>query len=256
MSGLPPERRISKFLGVFSLGLGAAQLAVPERVNDLIGVKDTTKTRTIQRLVGAQELSAGQGIFAFSPPTPVLWSRVAGDVVHLGLLARAHNDGRRNDKTKLRNTIAAVAGLGVIDLVVAARYQSRWPKEPTRGEPLPATKDQTELPDAHVEGRPAITIGASESEIRPRLQELGIHEYGEVEFRKAPGDRGTEVIVDTRKKVDTVKAELRKVKQLVEIGEIVRSDAAPEGAKGATRQMAQRPAKPLKEKEFEKAGRS
>src|SRR5689334_12457809 len=115
MSGLPPERRASKFLGAFSLGLGVAQIAVPERVNEL---------------VGAQELSAGQGIFSFSPPTPILWSRVAGDVLHLGLLAKAL-DNRRNDRTKLRNTIAAVAGIGLVDALVAARYQSRWPKEPT-----------------------------------------------------------------------------------------------------------------------------
>src|SRR3954465_4712062 len=121
MSGKPPERRMSKFLGAFSAWLGVAQLAVPERISDLIGMKDTPKTRTIQRLIGAQELTAGQGIFSFSPPTPVLWSRVAGDALHLGLLAKAF-DNRRNDKTKLRATIAAVAGIGVIDLLVAARY--------------------------------------------------------------------------------------------------------------------------------------
>src|SRR4051812_49674150 len=103
MSGLPPERRISKLFGVFSLGLGVAQIAVPERINDLIGVKDSPKARTIQRLVGVQELSAGQGVLAFSPPTPILWSRVAGDTAHLGLLAKAWNN-RRNDKDRLRLT--------------------------------------------------------------------------------------------------------------------------------------------------------
>src|SRR5437763_20514 len=106
MSGLPIERRATKFLGVFSLGLGVAQIAVPERINDLIGVKDSPKTRTIQRLVGAQEISAGQGAFSFSPPTPILWTRVAGDLVHLGLLGKAHTN-KRNDRAKLRNTIAA-----------------------------------------------------------------------------------------------------------------------------------------------------
>src|SRR3954447_8472310 len=253
MTGLPPERRISKFLGAFSLGLGVAQLAVPDRVNDVIGVKDTPKTRTIQRLVGAQELTAGQGIFSFSPPTPILWSRVAGDALHLALLAKAF-DNRRNDKTKLRATIAAVAGIGVIDLLVAARYQSRWPKEPTGVEPLPRMRDQQELPDAHVKGNPAVTILASEAEIRPRLQEFGIEDYGKVTFRKAPGDRGTEVVVETKKQTDKVKADLRRVKQLVEVGEVVRSDASPEGAE-LKRQIRQRPATPLKEKELAKAGR-
>src|SRR3954464_6785128 len=136
MSGLPPERRLAKFLGAFSFGLGIAQLAAPDRVNKLIGVKDTPKTRAIQRAIGVQELSAAQGIFAFSPPTPVLWSRVAGDVVHLGLLAKARGN-RRSDKSKLTRTIGAVAGIGLIDALVSARYQSRWPKEPTAGQNLP-----------------------------------------------------------------------------------------------------------------------
>ena len=252
MSGLPPERRVSKFLGAFSLGLGVAQIAVPERVNELIGVKDTPKTRTIQRLVGAQELSAGQGIFAFSPPTPILWSRVAGDILHAGLLLKAL-ENRRNDRTKLRNTIAAVAGIGVIDALVAARYQLRWPKEPTGAQPLPATRDQTTLEDAHFDGNPAITIRAGEDEIRPHLQEFGLLDGNRVTFRAAPGDRGTEVIVETSK-VDQTKAQLRQVKQLIEVGELVRSDAAPEGAE-AKRQLRQRPATPLKDKELEKAGR-
>lgn len=252
MSGMPPERRVTKFLGAFSLGLGVAQIAAPERVNELIGLHDNPKTRTIQRLIGAQELSAGQGIFSFSPPTPILWARTAGDALHLGLLARAYS-GKRNDKTKLRNTIIGIAAIGLVDALVAVRYQSRWPKEPTGVEPLPATKDNTELPDAHVPGNPALTIRATEAEIRPRLQEVGIAEYGNVIFRNAPGERGTEVIVETKKQTDKVKADLHRLKQLIEVGEIVRSDAAPEG-NVAKRQIFQRSAQPLAEKELAKAG--
>jgi ribosomal protein L30/L7E len=254
MSGKPPVRRASKFLGAFSLGTGIAQIAAPERINHLIGVKDTPKTRTVQRLIGVQELSAGQGIFSFSPPTPVLWSRVAGDLLHLGLLGKAL-DNKRNDRTKLRNTIAAVVGIGVLDALVASRYQSRWPKEPTGVEPLPTTRGEEEPMTEHYEGHPAVTILATEAEIRPRLRELEIDGYGEVEFRTAPGDRGTEVIVKTAKKTDTVKAELRKVKQLIEVGEIVRSDAAPDGT-SVKRQLTQRPGQPLSVKELEKAGRA
>src|SRR5215213_7682166 len=247
MSGQPPERRIAKFLGVFSFGLGVAQLAAPERVNDLIGVRDTPKTRAIQRAIGVQELTAAQGIFSFSPPSPVLWTRVAGDMLHVGLLVKALGN-RRNDQGRLRAALGAVAGIGVIDALVSARYQSRWPKEPTQGEPLPTTRQEEEPMDAHFEGNPAVTILATEAEIRPRLQEFEIESYGTVTFRRAPGDRGTEVIVQASKRTDKVKADLRRVKQLIEVGEIVRSDAAPEGGE-AKRQIRQRPAQPLKEKE-------
>jgi hypothetical protein len=253
MTGLPPERRLAKLLGAFSFGLGVTQLVVPDRVNKLIGVKDTPKTRTIQRAVGIQELTAAQGIAAFSPPTPVLWSRVVGDIVHLGLLANAVNNGRRNDKTKLFRTIGAVAGIGLLDTFVSARYQSRWPKEPTAGEPLPAKRDGDDELDAHFEGNPAITILASEAEIRPRLQEREIASFGDITLRQAPGGRGTEVIVQTKKNTEKVKAELRKVKQLIEVGEIVRSDSTPEGP-DAKRQLRQRAAQPLDEKELAKTG--
>src|SRR5436190_12863981 len=192
MTHQPPERMLAKFLGLFSFALGVAQLAVPGRVNKLIGVQDRPKARAIQRAVGVQELTAAQGIFAFSPPTPVLWSRVAGDIAHLGLLASAFDNGK-NDRGRLSATIASVVGIGVLDALVSARYQSAWPKEPTKGEPLPTRSDPNEF-EAKVPGNPAITILASEQEIRPRLQEFEIASYGDIIFRAAPGDRGTEVV--------------------------------------------------------------
>src|SRR4051812_48836887 len=117
MTGQPPERRLAKFLGLFSFGLGIAQLAIPDRINRLIGVNDTPKSRAVQRAVGVQELTAAQGIFALSPPTPVLWTRVAGDILHLGLLIKAL-EGRRNESSKLKNAIGAVAGIALVDVFV------------------------------------------------------------------------------------------------------------------------------------------
>src|SRR5437763_11602869 len=117
MSGQPPERKLAKFLGLFSFVLGIAQLTVPDRINKLIGVEDKPKNRMIQRAAGMQELSAAQGIFAFSPPTPVLWSRVGGDIVHLGLLVRAL-DNKKNDRGRLVGTIAAVVGITAVDSFV------------------------------------------------------------------------------------------------------------------------------------------
>jgi hypothetical protein len=251
MTKQPPERMLAKFLGLFSFALGVAQLAVPDRINKLIGVQDKPKARAIQRAVGVQELTAAQGIFAFSPPTAVLWARVAGDIMHIGLVAQAL-DNKKSDKAKLGATIGALVGIGVLDTFVSARYQSAWPKEPTQGEPLPTRADSTEI-EAKVPGNPSITILASEADIRPRLQELEIASYGDIVFRPAPGDRGTEVVVQTNKNSEKVKAELRRVKQLVEVGEIVRSEGAPEGSK-AKRQLFQRPAQPLNDKEFAKAG--
>ena len=92
-----------------------------------------------------------------------------------------------------------------------------------------------------------------------------------VTFTEAPGDRGTEIHVDLEheprggkvgelvtKLVATeprAKAmdELRRFKQLVETGEIARSDGTPE-REAAERKLKQRPAQPLEDSELEKAG--
>src|SRR3954451_12705153 len=90
-----------------------------------------------------------------------------------------------------------------------------------------------------------------------------------VSFKKAPGDRGTEIHVDVsqpggkiaqalkkvtgEEPVARVKDDLRRFKQLVETGSIARSEGTPEGEL-AGRKLKQRPAQPLDDSELEKAG--
>ena len=123
----------------------------------------------------------------------------------------------------------------------------------------------------------AITVNRPPDEVR-RLWQSSEHrpEYIEraqtsVEFKDAPGDRGTEIHVDLER--DTpggklgeavqklvgsgplakVKDDLRRFKQQVETGVTARSDGVPEGEL-AKRKLKQRPAQPLDESELEKAG--
>src|SRR3954462_9183112 len=120
--------------------------------------------------------------------------------------------------------------------------------------------------------RASITVFRPREEVQRRWAEhqSKFSEAGEVTvtFKDAPGDRGTEIYVD----VDTpgklgemaqkltgseplakAKDDLRRFKQLIETGEIPRSDASPEGEL-AQRKLKQRPAQPLDESELEKAG--
>jgi hypothetical protein len=123
----------------------------------------------------------------------------------------------------------------------------------------------------------AITINRSPDEVRQLWQSSQYRpEYiqsadASVSFRDAPGDRGTEVIVDlessapggklgevVQKLVGTeplakVKDDLRRFKQHVETGEITRSDGVPQGEL-AERKLKQRPAQPLEAAEAEKVG--
>jgi hypothetical protein len=266
MSAQGKERKLARFLGLFSFGLGTAQLVVPDRVNRIIGLQDNARNRGIQRAVGLQELSAAGGIFGMSPPTPFLWSRVGGDALHLTLLARALQ-GRRNDRAKLVRTIGSVAGIAVVDAVASGLYARSAPTDPYakqhEGEARQRSQEQEPVMEP-VKGNPAVTIAATREEIQRYLKEFDIEERGEVTFAQAPGDRGTEVHVDVKKKSALLKAvgedpeqkvrdDLRRLKQLIEVGEVTRSDGAPEGV-DAKRQINQRAAQPLGEKELAKAG--
>jgi uncharacterized membrane protein len=92
--------------------------------------------------------------------------------------------------------------------------------------------------------------------------EADVDNDGTVRFRTAPGGRGTEVRVDLRYRPPGGRAgrvvakllgeepdqqlrdDLRRFKQIAEIGEIVRSEGSPSG-QSTRQQVAQRPAQPL-----------
>jgi uncharacterized membrane protein len=114
----------------------------------------------------------------------------------------------------------------------------------------------------------AITVGRSPEEVQRLWQEHQprfIAEAGaNVEFKPAPGDRGTEIYVEAAEgglleklfgsaRLAKVKDELRHFKQVVETGEIPRSDSTPEG-ESVERKLKQRPAQPLPARDREKAG--
>ncbi len=91
---------------------------------------------------------------------------------------------------------------------------------------------------------------------------------GEVRFRPAPGGRGTEIHVTLRYWVPGGKLggavaryfgedphqqlddDLRRFKQIIETGEVVRSEGAP-GGKRARREFPQHPAQPLTDDELQ-----
>ena len=118
----------------------------------------------------------------------------------------------------------------------------------------------------------AITVLAPQAEVERRWQELrsdeevfrvlGDVDPASVRFAPAPGDRGTEIHVDHELPGGAVKEKLQRVvgsapeqqadddlrrfKQVLETGEVVRSEGSPRGA-GPKQHRSQRPAQPLDE---------
>ena len=230
-----PEDDLARWLGWFSAGLGAVQLPAPGLVNRLVGVRDTTRSRLCQRFVGLQELGLAGGIFSQRRPAPFLWSRVAGDVMHLGLLGTAL--GKSESRPRTYAAIGSVAGIAALDAFAAVRTTRAAqaagtdPTHVTAAVTVRAPRDDVyrfwhdfqNLPRfmAHVEsvqvsdGRshwkasaPAgrtVEWDAEVVEDRPgellagqSLPGARVPNSGVVSFRDAPGDRGTEIRLDMR----------------------------------------------------------
>jgi hypothetical protein len=91
---------------------------------------------------------------------------------------------------------------------------------------------------------PSITVQLPEEEVRERWTSIVDKPAS---FKPAPGDRGTEIHVPRGNNPVSraqAKDELRRFKQLVETGEISRSDAIPEGERFA-RKLHRRSAQPV-----------
>lgn len=123
--------RLAKFLGWFSLGLGATALLAPRGVARMIGAKGDRTDCTLLRVVGVQELACGLGILATRRPAGWMWARVAGDAAHVALTSTSLASGARHPE-RMAATAAALVGVGALDAYTAIGL-SRGPG-PMRGE--------------------------------------------------------------------------------------------------------------------------
>lgn len=279
-------RDLSRTLGWVSLGLGAAQLAAPGWLVDLIGIEDGGRNRAILRLLGFREVATGAGLLAGSNPTPWMWGRVGGDAIDLALLASTLDD-RGTNRQRLAGAAAITAAITAIDAICSAWLTSTpVAREARRPEPVrvataitvraPASRIYEAL--ANAQNLPRFATSFASIDVQdPRLTrwtatlpgglslEWGLEiteeepgeriawrtregstfpASGQIALRPAPADQGTEVrftaefappggelgarlgdlfsgAIGTK-----IHNDLRRFKQLMELGEIVQSDAS------------------------------
>jgi len=278
-------KKIATGLGWFSIGLGMAELLAPDSVARLIGVKQTSTSRTLLRAFGARELAAGIGILANDRPTGWVWSRVAGDVMDLSMLGTAMTKDD-TDRTRLNAATAAVIGVTALDIVTgsglssqqSARSGARTPGihikrsitvARPREEVYSFWHDFKNLPRfmKHLESVTVMGNGRSHWKAKApagstvewdaettadqpneliawhSLGNADVSNSGMVRFVEAPGGRGTEVHVDLHydppggaigalfakmfgeEPGGQIADDLRRFKQVMEIGEVMLSDA-------------------------------
>jgi uncharacterized membrane protein len=277
----------SKFLGWFSIGLGALELIAPSAVARAIGLEPTPMWNGLLRLFGVREIATGAGILA--NPTSKEWVglRIGGDVVDLATLGVALTRSERPSRTLAAT--AFVLGAAVLDLVGTERLAERR-KAPTReyaraaepvvlrsitvGRPVNEVyefwKDFTNFPRfmRHVESIEALGDGrsrwrvtgpagtraewtseivedrANEALAWQTVDDSDLYHTGKVTFRAGPRGEGTIVTVEMqyappggqvgaallklfrKEPGQQVIDDLRRFKQVMEIGEVVWSDAS------------------------------
>jgi hypothetical protein len=241
---------LAQFLGWFSLALGTAQLAAPRAMCRLVGANAKGSSPKLMRLMGMREIAQGTGILTRPRPTAWLWSRVAGDAVDLALLTVT---AAKNRRARTAFAIANVVAVTVPD-VYESRFLSR------KQGPVRSAKTIRKTVTIYRSREDVEEAWRSADELRRKLEDAG----ATVTFRDAPGDRGTELVVEfqhdppagdlgaaaqklTGNDLATQLADdLRRFKQQVETGEIARSDATPDGHLLADH-LRQRAARPVEE---------
>ena len=225
-------------LGWFSVGLGLAQIAMPNRVAEIAGIEPTPDNLRLMRSFGMRELTSGVGILTQPTPDKWLWGRVVGDVVDLAMLGVALS----SDGTKRGRTIGAtLAVLGVtgLDILAAKQVAKQRGQAELDDEP---TGEKTLFRIITVKSHPANV----ENDWTQFVADRGSDESraAVVTFAPAPGGRGTEIraelswtpkagkIGETVQRVrhkspgQMLGHDLKTFKMLCEIGEITKSDAS------------------------------
>ncbi len=241
---------LANFLGWFSIALGTAQVTMPRAMCRFVGSRAKGSAPLVMRLMGVREIAQGTGVLSRSRPTMWVWSRVAGDALDLALLGVV---AARNPKRRLRTAFAMANVLGVAAPdIYESLHLGRKEGEPRSGMLV----------------RKAITIrkpqGEIEQAIGEELRQKVLEHGAAIRYADAPGGRGTEVVVEWTEdpalgeigalasKVSgndlatQLADDLRRLKQRLETGEIVRSDAVPEGHL-LRQHVKQRPAQPMEE---------
>jgi uncharacterized membrane protein len=277
-------RRLAISLGLFSIGLGAAELIAPRAMARLIGMREDSRNVSLLRAFGAREIGSGIVILLRPDKPASLWSRVAGDAVDLAVLGSAARQ-QGADPNRAAMAAAAVAGVTLLDVLCAQRLGHEQ-SPMTGGRPHEVAVEETITINKPIEevyafwrdfsnhprfmrhlesvevlddrrsrwrakGPGNIPVQWDAEIVSEREQELiawrstpdaTLRNHGTVQFRRAPGVRGTEIRVRIeylppggsfgrtlgwlfgRNPEQQLQEDLRRFKQLIETGEIAVSD--------------------------------
>ena len=120
-SSLTDPRTLARGLGWFSIALGLAEVLAPGSIKGNTGVPGP---RGLVQSNGLREISTGVALLSAKDPVPLVWARVAGDILDIATLApafRPDNPQRAGATSAMAFVLLATA----TDLAVALQGNSR-----------------------------------------------------------------------------------------------------------------------------------
>ena len=108
-----------KILTAASFGLGLSEMAMPRPLATLAGVDDTPRALQVIRIFGIRE--CGSGVALLAGPPALVWTRVAGDALDLGVLLAALKGRRGRRRRRCATAAAVIAGITALDVYTALR---------------------------------------------------------------------------------------------------------------------------------------
>jgi hypothetical protein len=125
-SSLSGADALVRGIGLFSIGLGVAELVAPGKIARAFGLEGR---ETLLRAYGLREIGSGIGTLSVDP-RPALWSRVGGDALDLATLAFGLKGADDRQKKNVTLGLAAVAGIAALDAFAATLMGKRGGERP------------------------------------------------------------------------------------------------------------------------------
>jgi len=121
---------LNRGLGLFSLGLGIAEILAPVPLARAIGLPQ--KSARVLAIYGLREIAAGLGLLIARRKAGWLWFRVAGDALDLATLGGAAADPQACPK-RLAAAAANVGAVTAVDVIAAVR-QTKFESQAGNGQ--------------------------------------------------------------------------------------------------------------------------
>ena len=106
-------KKLGLGLGVFSIALGAIEVAAPRRLARWLGLREEGTAKTTIRAFGFRELAAGAMLLRGPAVSTNVWNRVLGDGMDAGALLLGW--GASKNKRAMAGALAFVGGAAALD---------------------------------------------------------------------------------------------------------------------------------------------